>query len=94
MAFHLLLLMFVMPVPALSEDGAKLCGLNGCQAIELAKRHTEMMMAKLMHTIKPEALEEVFENMKKLEQLVRNVEDLERDVRSLFQPGNDKANNN
>nr|XP_027209491.1 leucine-rich repeat-containing protein 15-like [Penaeus vannamei] len=86
MALQLLLFMFAMPIPVLSEDGAKLCGLNGCQAIELAKRHTELMMAKLMHTIKPEALEEVFENMKKLEQLVRNVEDLERDVRSLFQP--------
>ncbi|KAK3853748.1 hypothetical protein Pcinc_039719 [Petrolisthes cinctipes] len=67
-------------------DEGELCGLNGCQAIDLAKRHTDLTMAKMMHTIKPEALEEVFQNMAKLEMLVREVEDLQRDTKSLFQP--------
>lgn len=72
---------------AAAEDGANLCGLNGCQAIDLAKRYTDLTMAKMMHTIKPEALEEVFRNMAKLEELVRQVDTLQRDVKSLFQPG-------
>ncbi|XP_071529921.1 uncharacterized protein [Panulirus ornatus] len=80
------LLVLERPRSACAEDGATLCGLNGCQAIDLAKRYTDLTMAKMMHTIKPEALEEVFQNMAKLEELVREVGDLQRDVRSLFQP--------
>lgn len=70
------------------EDGdAGLCGLNGCQAIDLARRYTDLTMAKMMHTIKPDAMEEVFESMERLEALVRQVEDLRRDTGSLLQPG-------
>lgn len=68
------------------EEG--LCGLNGCQAIDFAKRYTDLTMAKMMHTIKPDAMEEVFESMARLEALVRKVEDLRRDTGSLLQPGN------
>ncbi|KAK4292491.1 hypothetical protein Pmani_034751 [Petrolisthes manimaculis] len=87
----LLLLLFLLssicvPVRGYGDEG-ELCGLNGCQAIDLAKRHTDLTMAKMMHTIKPEALEEVFQNMAKLEMLVREVQDLQRDTKSLFQPG-------
>lgn len=88
----LLLLMFLwvpiwVPVRGYGNEEGELCGLNGCQAIDLAKRHTDLTMAKMMHTIKPEALEEVFQNMAKLELLVREVQDLQRDTRSLYQPG-------
>ena len=76
---------------ALEEGDAGLCGLNGCQAIDLARRHTDLTMAKMMHTIKPEAMEEVFASMSKLEALVRQVEDLKRDTSSLLQPGEDRA---
>lgn len=69
------------------DSEAGLCGLNGCQAIDLAKRYTDLTMAKMMHTIKPDAMEEVFESMSRLEALVRQVEDLTRDTGSLLQPG-------
>lgn len=70
------------------EEGEPgLCGLNGCQAIDLARRYTDLTMAKMMHTIKPDAMEEVFESMERLESLVRQVEDLKRDTGSLLQPG-------
>lgn len=81
-------LLWAAAVGVSGEDTeAGLCGLNGCQAIDLAKRYTDLTMAKMMHTIKPEAMEDVFESMSRLEALVRQVEDLTRDTGSLLQPG-------
>ncbi|XP_042217430.1 carboxypeptidase N subunit 2-like [Homarus americanus] len=84
--FPALVMALTLPWIASGQNGKSLCGLNGCQAIDLSKRYTDLSMAKMMRTIKPEALEEVFQNMAKLEILVRQVEDLQRDVMSLFQP--------
>ena len=82
-------LLWVVIGTAAEESDSGLCGLNGCQAIDLARRYTDLTMAKMMHTIKPAAMEEVFQSMSKLEALMRQVEDLHRDTGSLLQPGGD-----
>lgn len=65
----------------------ELCGLSGCQAVDIAKKFTENTMHKMLKMIKPEALEDVFENMGKMEDLIKKVDGLTREVKSLFQPG-------
>lgn len=64
-----------------------LCGLSACDAVDLAKAYTELTMNKMLKMIKPEALEKVFQNMEKMENLIKTVEQLSREVKSLFQPG-------
>ena len=81
-------LIVILTNNVIDTKGQELCGLNGCSALDLAKKFTEQTMAKMVKMIKPEALEKVFQNMDKMEHLIRMVEDLNRDVNSLFQPGN------
>ena len=63
-----------------------MCGLTACQALDLSRQNTERTMVKMMRTIKPEALEQVFQNMDKVEMLIRKVQDLNKEVDSLYAP--------
>ena len=68
-------------------DGQDLCGISPCSALKSAKEYADESMVKMIKMINPDALEKVFSNMDQMEDLIRMIQDLNRDVRSLFQPG-------